>query len=276
MRGSVWRVVAASVQGSSHADAGLPCQDAHLYRVLPAGRLVMALADGAGSAARAAEAAQLAVRVAVDMLAQAATGPAPADAAAWQQAVQDSFAAARSALEAAARAAGLPLREFSTTLSCVVVAAPWLVVAQLGDGAVVYEDAHGELLLAARPQRGQYANEAYFLTMDGALEALALRACRQPVHALAATTDGLLRVALRLPGYEPHTPFFRPLLSFAGESWDGAAAQRELVRFLDSRRLRERSDDDKTLMLAIRVPAPAPGDARNLLPAARLKEARPL
>ena len=45
-----WRVVAAAVQGVSHQRLDLPCQDALGYLVLPSGTLVVALADGAGSA----------------------------------------------------------------------------------------------------------------------------------------------------------------------------------------------------------------------------------
>ena len=31
-----WRVIGASVQGTSHEDAGVPCQDAHCFKICPA------------------------------------------------------------------------------------------------------------------------------------------------------------------------------------------------------------------------------------------------
>ena len=47
-----WRIVGASVQGTSHQKDDIPCQDAHGYRVLLSGAIVVAVADGAGTASR--------------------------------------------------------------------------------------------------------------------------------------------------------------------------------------------------------------------------------
>jgi hypothetical protein len=73
------------------------------------------------------------------------------------------------------------------------------------------------------------------------------------VRALALTTDGLLRLALKLPAYEPHPQFFQPLLTFAREAADETLAQTELADFLASERVCTRTDDDKTLLLAVRT-----------------------
>ena len=145
------------------------------------------------------------------------------------------------------------MAEFATTLTCAVVVESWLITAQLGDGWIVAETRAGELLLAARPQRGEYANEAYFLTMDQALDGLEVRVYRESVRALAASTDGLLRLALCLPGGEPHAPFFRPLFKFAATAGGDDRAQQELVHFLASRPVCARTDDDTTLVLAARA-----------------------
>src|SRR5438876_7437042 len=52
---SVWRRLGASVIGSGHISRGVECQDAHGVAELPDGTLVIAVADGAGSARRSAE-----------------------------------------------------------------------------------------------------------------------------------------------------------------------------------------------------------------------------
>jgi hypothetical protein len=135
----------------------------------------------------------------------------------------------------------------------------------------------GELWAATRPQRGEYANEAYFLTMDDALEYVDVQAYRQQVNALAASTDGLLRLALRLPGGEPHGPFFSPLFEFAAEAGSVAEAQAQLVHFLDSSQVCARTDDDKTLVLAAcSVRQPAEPTRIPLLLASRLQATEPL
>jgi hypothetical protein len=61
---SEWQVIGAAVQGLSHQKQGLPCQDALEYSCLPGGILLLALADGAGSALHA-ELGNAAVRAAV-------------------------------------------------------------------------------------------------------------------------------------------------------------------------------------------------------------------
>ncbi len=252
MKLGTWHLLGASVQGAGHAARALPCQDAHLWQNLPGGGCVLAVADGAGSASRSAEGARQAVMAAVAALTAGLADPWPDGATGWTALLAEAYQGARDALCQLAAAARVPLGEFATTLTCAVAADPWLITAQLGDGWIVAQTAAGELLLAARPQRGEYANEAYFLTMDRALDGLEVGVYRESLCALAASTDGLLRLALRLPGAVPHAPFFRPLFDFAAARQD-ERAQQELVRFLASAPVSARTDDDKTLVLATRV-----------------------
>jgi hypothetical protein len=248
-----WHILGASVQGVGHAARAMPCQDAHLWRQLPGGGFILAVADGAGSAPRSADGARQAVMTAIETLAAELAGPPPAGEAGWTALLAEVYQEARDALCQLAAAAHAPLGDFATTLACAVAVEPWLVTAQLGDGWIVAQTDTGELLLTARPQRGEYANEAYFLTMDRALDGLDVQVYRERVSALAASTDGLLRLALRLPAGVPHAPFFRPLFDFAAAAGHDGRAQQELVRFLASAPVCSRTDDDKTLVLAARA-----------------------
>ncbi|MFN2251134.1 MAG: protein phosphatase 2C domain-containing protein, partial [Anaerolineae bacterium] len=63
-----WRVVAASVTGTSHAARGVDCQDAHAYVVRPDGTLILAVADGAGSADQSADGARIAVERVIEVI----------------------------------------------------------------------------------------------------------------------------------------------------------------------------------------------------------------
>jgi hypothetical protein len=251
MSATAWHVVGASVQGTAHARLGVPCQDAHVWRVLPDGTLVLAIADGAGSAARSLEGAQAAVQAALDAMTGGLASPEPCQPEAL---LRDVFARARASVAALAAGADTPLPQFATTLMAALVTTDGLSVASLGDGALV-ADAGGELRLAsALPQKGEYANETHFLTQDDALDFVQIARCDGPVRAVAATTDGLMRLALRLPDYLPHAPFFQPLFAFAGNGHDGAAD--ELATFLASERVTARTDDDKTLVIAVRAGPP--------------------
>src|SRR5690349_3357490 len=69
-QGHSWRVVASSVAGISHARSGDECQDAHCWVRTGNGMIIAAVADGAGSAAMGGLGAEVAVRTAVERLAE--------------------------------------------------------------------------------------------------------------------------------------------------------------------------------------------------------------
>ena len=259
-----WRLLGASVTGASHAKTGLPCQDAHAFKTVPGG-VLLAVADGAGTAERSADGARCAADSVLAALEQSLAGGWPADTHLWRGLFQDAYARAKADLEQMASAAGLPARSFAATLLCAALADDVLVIAQLGDGvAAGYspaadpglatpEAAGGDWFLAAEPQRGEYANETYFLSQPNALDHLDIYVYSEPVRALALMTDGLLRLVLD-GQRRPHAPFFRPLLTFTVEIESVALGQQQLAEFLASDRVSARTDDDKTIVLALRLP----------------------
>lgn len=251
-----WQVIGAAVQGVSHQKQGLPCQDALKYHCLPGGILLVALADGAGSATHADLGAQAAVQVSVDWLITRLEQGTPNECCEWAELIWETFQSARTAIEKLGEEHDEPSRSFATTLTCLVATPGQLIVGQLGDGAVVAIGADGALKTVTTLQRGEYANETNFLTQDQVLDLVAIQVIDEQVQALAMMSDGLTRLALQRPGDAPHPPFFKPLFSFVESSAlsnDGAQAREALADFLASPRVCERTDDDKTLVLALRV-----------------------
>jgi hypothetical protein len=253
-----WRLLGASVAGTSHAKSGLHCQDAHAYREV-AGCALSAVADGAGSAERSGEGAHCASQAALAALADALAGGWPATPDLWQDLFAVAFAAARSQIEQLSASAGLPARAFATTLLCAVLSDQGLAVAQLGDGiAAAFSpmgnpQSTGDWFLAAEPQRGEYANETYFLSQPDSLQHVVVAVYSEPVRALALMTDGLLRLVLD-GNHQPHVAFFQPLLTFGVEVDNDAQGNGLLADFLESERVCARTDDDKTVVLALRLP----------------------
>src|SRR5579862_696860 len=108
-----WKVVAASVIGVSHEKVMLPCQDAHRWLVLPGGLLLVAMADGAGSAALADVGAAVAVEAAIGRLAELVV------ALPWlksEDGLSDVLRAGRAAVEAEAERRAAELRYLACTL----------------------------------------------------------------------------------------------------------------------------------------------------------------
>jgi len=242
----------AAVVGVSHRRTGLPCQDAVDFRALPNGALLVAQADGAGSARRSEQGARWAVAEALCSLADGLQGGLPVDPAGWEDLLRSAFERASRSLQQLADADCEPIHAFDTTLTCAVALDGWLAAGQIGDGLVVARDAYGVLSPVTRPQKGEYANETTFLTRPDAFERLDIQVRQQPVGGLAVMSDGLVRLAMAFPTGSPHGPFFEPLFAFAAAAEDPAAASGRLASFLDSERVCARTDDDKSLVIAVR------------------------
>ncbi len=244
-----WRVAAASVQGAAHLRAGAPCQDAHRWCALPGGRLVAAVADGAGSAPLAETGARVAADAVVGRVRDALAADGDAELAAV---LEDAFGAALEAVRAEAAARGVDASDLATTLAAAVATPARVVAAQVGDGAVVVRARDGSLHAptAAAAPRGEYLNETVFLTSPGALQGLRAAAWEAAPSHLALLTDGLQLLALRMPGGTPHAPFFEPLFRFAAEAADPEHAAERLRAYLAGPRIAQRADDDLTLLLA--------------------------
>ncbi len=246
---SPWVVVAASVQGTRHIQATLPCQDAHAYRAFSDSILIAAVADGLGTALFAQAGARLAVDCAVSSIEQALMQAIPCDESAWNQLIRDCFLAARARLEEEAQASQAALRDYSTTLVLVVITGEWLVTGQIGDGAVVALLDEGELIMASSPQNEEYVNVTFPLTMPDMIDIAQFKACPAKVKALALMTDGMQHVSIRSVDHTPHPPFFEPLFRQLPSVKDTHKASLNLAEFMASPAISAHTDDDKTLVL---------------------------
>ena len=255
-----WRYVYASVPGVAHRASGGECQDACGVRRLEAAdgtsALALAVADGAGSAAEARAGAELACQT---LLAECAAWLAQPPDAEWTRTVAETLIErVRTALSQRATETGLPVREFACTLLCAVLADDHALFLQIGDGAIVIGTGD-DYWPVFWPQAGEYANETYFATDTGAAARLEFATSVEPVAEIALLTDGLQPLALHYQTRQAHAPFFRPLfqrLRAASAPGCPADLQTALERFLDAPALNQRTHDDKTLILATRLPAP--------------------
>lgn len=251
---SGWHALGCSVRGTSHREASTSCEDVSTIVALDRG-LVLAVADGAGSAARArlgaTRAAGGASETAVRELLRAGT---PADAEAWDRLLIGCLLGARRAVEAE----GGAVHELSSTLLLAILYDDTLAVAQVGDGWVVAEDRRGGLWSVTRPVKGEYFNETVFVTSDTALESASRKVePASEITGLALLSDGLEMVACELAAGRPYAGFFGPLFAFVrGSSEPLAAKRRALARLLDSERVNRRTTDDKTLLVAVRGGGP--------------------
>jgi len=243
-----WRAIAVSVTGTSHEKGGKPCQDAHNYQILPNGVLVAAVADGAGSATHSDLGAHIAVYTAVEKISQLL--PLPENDSDRRVLMLDVLTFARESVVIEAEAQNVPVRDLASTLILVVATHNLVLAAQIGDGAAVVRDINGNLTALTTPLSGEYANETTFLVSPNAIESAQINIWHDTPAQLAIFSDGLQRLALKIPEATPHEPFFSPLFQFVSQMQDETVAFEELKNFLKSSRVTSRTDDDLTLFLA--------------------------
>lgn len=248
-----WRLVYASEVGTSHTHSGTPCQDSCWAQVDQLAEeealLSVFVSDGAGSAAKGGEGAELAIEAAAELVAKKLNRGefGLSDALATEIVI-----AVRERIYAAADTAGLKARDYACTFLGLLSTANGTLVLQIGDGAVVVDCGAG-LEVAVVPMSGEYANMTHFVTDDDAVTVLVTKTYPDRALKVAAFTDGIQRLALNLATNRPHEPFFAPFfngLAVASPEQEDLL-QNLLVKFLASAPVNERTDDDKTLALAL-------------------------
>lgn len=239
----MWKLVYGSVKGTSHVHSGQPCQDFCAGSVTGS-TLFVACADGAGSAELSHLGSKTAVEHFMGYAASLVSAPTREQIEIWVD-------AARSLVLEKATANGTTPRQLACTLLAAIVGESWAAFAQVGDGVIVF-DGPGGYELAFWPDNGEYANTTRFLTEDDYHANLRIEIVERQVTELAVLTDGLQMLALDFGRARVHDRFFTPLFRTLKNGPDEKTLRASLLEFMDSKRVNDRTDDDKTLLLATR------------------------
>jgi hypothetical protein len=248
-----WKLLFDSVAGTSHQRRGEPCQDYSHGLVVAVGEsssLILACADGAGSAAHAEIGARLACLALVCRAAEALRNGLTVPEI-GERHMRDWYDFARRRLSLEACIHDRDPRDYACTLLTAVVGDAGAVFAQVGDGAIVYRT-DGGYETATWPQSGEYVNTTFFLTGHDLDERLIVRSIAERVDEVALFTDGLQPLALHYASRTVHAPFFEPLFGSLHKYEHPEVLEEPLRTFLKSGSVIERIDDDKTLLLATR------------------------
>jgi len=237
-----WTVLGDSATGASHAGREQPCQDAFRWALLgPDGKtLLIVVADGAGSA----ELAEVGARLACDEAVRIAQSTDDIDLKGWFTRVRDSLRDESIRREC-------PIRQLACTLLLAVIGEQESHFAQVGDGAIVVKKGC-EWEVVFWPEPGEYANATHFLTDGDFDKSLSVHTIIEPVFEISLFSDGLQRLALDFGSKRGHAAFFDPLFSALQNTPDSEALRDAFRSFLESPRVNSRTDDDKTLVIALR------------------------
>ena len=230
-------MVAVSEIGAAHVEAEMPCQDSSRF-FTDSDTLIACVADGAGSAPLSHRGSQAAAdEFVVTVWDSLCDGIDLSDAA------LNAFDRARKAVY---EIADNNPKKYATTLLGLVATSNALAAVQVGDGAIIVD---GEVVIDSHS--GEYANETSFITQPDAKPMTF--SFSGEVRRVGILTDGLENLALENNGYQraPHGGFFDPLFEWLKQT-DESDRSVQLGEFLTSDRVRSRTTDDVTLLLATR------------------------
>lgn len=251
-----WKIIGQAVTGSSHEVSGRPCEDAlHVEKLLLANgteALICCASDGAGSAKYAAFASQLLVNETVKRFTALLQEQPTIDEADVYQVAEELYELLRQQAEENQ----VIIQEYSCTWLGAVLLPEYAVFFQIGDGAIVrYTDADAYVTIWP-PENGEYQNSTWFLVDHINMSQLRCCVLQEQIDEIALLTDGLQMLALNIETNIVHQPFFESMfkwLRLADADKKIATLNGKLKQYLVSDLINQKTDDDKTLLLATRL-----------------------
>lgn len=247
-----WRWASASQIGTSHIRLGTRKQDAlktFTFFDKDGCKVLFAMVcDGAGSAQYGGEGASLTCylisRAALHYFSNTNIMPNTDVIWSWIDTVRDSMAQA-------ANNRNVNRKSFACTLILLITRENENIIIHIGDGSIVGRNQTGKWETLSWPENGEYASSTYFITDDPAPQVRFIES-KELYTAYALFSDGIEDIALDHKNMTAHVPFFssmiRPLDNLRNEGKDHNLSA-ALTTFLDSERVCERTDDDKSLIL---------------------------
>lgn len=251
-----WRLCGDTVIGLAHRRKGMPCQDAVAFRNLP--RPILALSDGAGSAAISERGAQALVIGVTRFLRTLEDDLAP-----WLDGEDDASSQAQSTrwaerlrmqahglLADLAHAERRDVRDVRATLQVAVIGERHVFWWKVGDGAIVARNSKGLWSLGNQASaKGEFANQTCFVDAASASDVQFGILSTQDIFGIALMSDG---GAERLVSHDGSKVANR-----LGEWLDDVAEQRFAIdrialAFHEPAMWERTSLDDRSIVLAAR------------------------
>ena len=252
-----WSWIGACSTGSSHISTGTSCQDAAAcieFSTIDGSALLAIVSDGAGSAEFGAVGSRLVVQCFSRNLREYWRQGQSADDL-TEEVVRDWLDDIRDHITAAAQHRCATPRSFAATLVAAIVLMDRVVVCHVGDGAcVVRKSDDDQWEVPSWPAHGEYASSTYFVTDDPQPQLRYVSKAGQYTK-VAVFSDGLERLVLDFSNTVAFAPFFEPMFSALSDSKPRRARRlsAQLRQFLDSEHVIERTDDDKSLIVARKI-----------------------
>jgi hypothetical protein len=249
-----WKFTNATVTGKAHTARGEPGQDssrAGTVQISDTDFFIGIAADGAGSTTDGGRGADIACRTLFALITDALRESGDLSLI-TDDVIRNWITASHEAIVTEAQERGKKLRQYASTVIGAIAGNERAIFFQIGDGAIV-TGSGPEYQTIFWPEQGEYANTTYFITDDDYLGHVKIHHSETPEE-IALFTDGLQNLVLSFAEKKAHTGFFRPLFDALKQNPESGISDfsSRMEHFLCRDDISARSDDDKTLILAVR------------------------
>ncbi len=253
-----WRYAKSSVIGLSHLNQNTICQDRLACQTLETNEgeiLVAVIGDGAGSTSEGQTGAEIACETFVEQISAFLNSQHASVKSLNEDFAKHWISHFQAKIVKAAKEKDKELREFATTLVGAVISKTSGVFYQVGDGGAVFSTSGkpNTYQFAVEPEDTEYVNMTNFLTDETAINCLKFKKIDEPIEDIILFSDGIYSVAVDFKTNRPHEPFLMPMIAPLRKSFEVNGLNEKLANFLASPKLNEKTDDDKTIILASRA-----------------------
>jgi serine/threonine protein phosphatase PrpC len=256
-----WRYAHAAVIGLAHLNQNTECQDRFVCRTIETEAngevLIAAVADGAGSTTRGQRGAEIACEFFAEQVSEFLK-----IRNASIRSLNEEFGIRwieffQARIKALAAEEKKERRDYASTFVGAVVGAGAGAFYQIGDGGAVFSSSGKaeSYRFTIEPLDAEYVNTTEFLTDDAAADSLRFRLVEDAIEDLILFSDGIFAVAVNYQTNQPHEPFLMPMIAPLRNGNAANDLNEKLENFLASPKLNEKTDDDKTIILASRCKA---------------------
>lgn len=253
-----WHFAKATAIGTAHLNQNTECQDRSACVTIETDCgeiLIAAVADGAGSTTHGQIGAEIACEIFINetksVLQSCSDSSAESINADFGKRWLEYF---QKRIAETARNDEKQIRDYASTFIGAVVGENSAAFFQIGDGAVVYS-VSGEAdsyHFGIEITESEYVNMTDFLTDETAGERLQYKLIKERIEDLILFSDGVAAVAVNHQNNQPHEPFLIPMIAPLRNGNSTNGLNEKLEKFLASPKINEKTDDDKTIILASR------------------------
>ena len=251
-----WKYIYSSTKGTSHEATNIPRQDnckINVYTINGKDYLVSAVADGAGSAKHSDLSSKYICNLFLKKTENWLKSNNIEDIT--RDTIVEWFFYFQKVVKRAVTLLKLEsVRDLATTLLFSILSENYNVFVQIGDGIIAKGDDENGFECVFLPQNGEFLNTTHFATESNATDIFMFKTTNENVKRIAMHTDGIEQIAFDFKTQKPFEPFFKPFFNALEKLKKyeySESLSKQLENFLTSDRVNKKTDDDKTLFLAL-------------------------